>query len=701
MILKIKLGSGARGLLNYISQTSKTANNHTRPFFTNMAGKTPRELAAEVAALRKLKPNLTKAVAHLSLSADPQDRAMTDDEWRQAITIALAKHGANKAAFAVYRHRDTSHDHTHCFFLRVQTDGLVVSDSHSFRKNEAASRQIELELQLNTPTPTPVNLKPSDREATSKAQRRAERRGSAYPAVDAAKVRLALAEALDMVNFKQLLLAEGIEAEFDRRGQDQSVYGWRLRRQGIDEWLKASSLARDLSWPKIAHRFENDMNAEVAEQEQVAITKKARRDDDHAEDRARDKKQDRRPVILRGILQPGPKVNVDLPKRTNNIARADIAPLSKAMLLVGIVALKLSAAAIGSLINFVRWLLAKFSFRLAPAARGSAQGQTALPFELRYVNVESRIVPESFAPTAFKNASAKLMQVANAIEKNDPDLLPQGQGRDELAASMLAAVVDDADADFSPEPRIKQDAMDKLFPVPKSAFFRELNGLINDALAALDRAVKAQLEAEFNADDAPKIEPHEVVAVKEKLVLAERTLVARNDRHYFEKAEVPRFLKFAFPSLKRFSAKEIAAVNANKVAVAVMVKKHPARVPEHLNAALHQARIGSVRAAELAVNEQKKMLSTMKDGDVEFFKVAKSRIGSFEAQAKLLVNLPSVTQAQITLKSGYDAINKIAAKRQELEEAARLDVQRALEVSSQKHVLQNDQENDDALSRRT
>ena len=116
MILKIKIGSGARGLLNYISQASKTAHDHTRPFFTNMGGQTPRELAAEVAALRKLKPNLGKAVAHLSLSADLKDRALNDDEWRRAVTAALAAHGAADAAFAAYRHNDTAHDHTHVFF---------------------------------------------------------------------------------------------------------------------------------------------------------------------------------------------------------------------------------------------------------------------------------------------------------------------------------------------------------------------------------------------------------------------------------------------------------------------------------------------------------------------------------------------------------------------------------------------------------
>ena len=122
MILKQVIGRGARGLLNYISQSSKTNHNHTRPFYSNMAGQTPRELSAEFASLRKLKPNLSRAVGHLILAADPLDRALTDAEFSQAVKLALAEIGANEAAFAAYRHHD-GHQHIHVFFRELQPQG--------------------------------------------------------------------------------------------------------------------------------------------------------------------------------------------------------------------------------------------------------------------------------------------------------------------------------------------------------------------------------------------------------------------------------------------------------------------------------------------------------------------------------------------------------------------------------------------------
>ena len=116
MILKVVIGSGARGLLSYISGQSKTGSAHQIPFFTNMAGQTVRELSKEISALRRQRPNLKKAIAHVILSHDPKDRLLTDEEWKHAISVALKAHGAEDAVFAAYTHSDTNHPHAHVFF---------------------------------------------------------------------------------------------------------------------------------------------------------------------------------------------------------------------------------------------------------------------------------------------------------------------------------------------------------------------------------------------------------------------------------------------------------------------------------------------------------------------------------------------------------------------------------------------------------
>ena len=265
MILKIVLGKGARGLLNYVSQISKSAH-HPRavprrgepkpsaaPTFSNFAGLTPCQIAAEFAALRLLKPNLNKAVGHLILSPGPTDRALTKEEWQQALRLALQGHGAADAPHAAYLHSDTDLQHLHVFFSRIMPSGQVISDSQSFQKNRAAARQIEKELNMETFNSNPKPDAPGDRQAAASAAKRDERLG--LKPLDQDEIRIALKDAKDLAEFEAKLKVAGIEAEFSRRGQTQEIFGWKLRRVGEPQWSKASTLAKDLSWPNIQHRF--------------------------------------------------------------------------------------------------------------------------------------------------------------------------------------------------------------------------------------------------------------------------------------------------------------------------------------------------------------------------------------------------------------------------------------------------------------
>ena len=69
MIGKIIKGNGFRGALEY-----DLGKDGGRLIASNMAGTTPRELAMEFGAVRRVRPNLRKAVLHVSLAACPGDR---------------------------------------------------------------------------------------------------------------------------------------------------------------------------------------------------------------------------------------------------------------------------------------------------------------------------------------------------------------------------------------------------------------------------------------------------------------------------------------------------------------------------------------------------------------------------------------------------------------------------------------------------
>ena len=136
-------GKGARGLANYLFRRGRG-----RIIAGTMAGLTPRELAREFAALRRLNPKLTKAVAHLMLSPAPGDPPLGDTQW-QAIAEQYAEAmGYADAAWCGVLHDDTDHQHLHIIACRIDIHGKTISDANSYRKSEKVVRQLERDFGL-------------------------------------------------------------------------------------------------------------------------------------------------------------------------------------------------------------------------------------------------------------------------------------------------------------------------------------------------------------------------------------------------------------------------------------------------------------------------------------------------------------------------------------------------------------------------
>lgn len=160
MIAKAVKGKGFRGALNYDLQKEQG-----RIITSNMAGQTPRELATEFGEIRKLRPNLGKAVLHVSLSAAPGEK-LTDEQWQQISERYLRGMDLDDNQFIVTRHTDTEHEHVHILANRIRFDGGVTSDSRDYQRQETLMREIERDYRLQ-------QLAPS-REATRHAPTKGE-----------------------------------------------------------------------------------------------------------------------------------------------------------------------------------------------------------------------------------------------------------------------------------------------------------------------------------------------------------------------------------------------------------------------------------------------------------------------------------------------------------------------------------------------
>lgn len=148
MIAKAVKGKGFRGALEY-----DLTKEGGQVLDTNMAGENPRELAAEFGEIRKLRPNLGKAVLHVSLSAAPGEK-LTDEQWREIGKRYMDGMGLEKNQFVITRHNDTEHEHIHILANRIRFDGSVTSDSQDYKRQEAIMRELERDYGLQRVAPS-------------------------------------------------------------------------------------------------------------------------------------------------------------------------------------------------------------------------------------------------------------------------------------------------------------------------------------------------------------------------------------------------------------------------------------------------------------------------------------------------------------------------------------------------------------------
>lgn len=141
MIATISKGKGARGLLAYC--VGDPAAPRGVRVAGNMAGRTIRELAAEFGLVRKMRPTLGRAIAHVSLSLPAEDRHPTPAEWAAMAESFIAEMGFTDCPWVAFEHTDTEHHHIHLAISRIRADGKVIPDAGDFRRAQAVSRRLE------------------------------------------------------------------------------------------------------------------------------------------------------------------------------------------------------------------------------------------------------------------------------------------------------------------------------------------------------------------------------------------------------------------------------------------------------------------------------------------------------------------------------------------------------------------------------
>ncbi|UTR82544.1 relaxase/mobilization nuclease domain-containing protein [Streptomyces cavourensis] len=281
MIPKIILGKGARAtrrLIGYLYGPG-SANEHTDPHlvaswndFAPDPGRSPHrnpkdvedQLAAQLDQPVKMLGDKapTTTVWHCPVRAAPEDPILTDAQWadvaRRIVAAAgIAPEGDDEACRRVaVRHAD---DHIHIAATLVRQDGRRPRRDHDIRAVQREARKIEADLGLR-------RLNPGDGTAakrpTSKEHFKAKRQGqdTTTREILRTRVRRAVAAASTETEFFAVLEATGVTVR-PKTGPSGDILGYSvalpgdLNRHGEPIWFSGSTLAGDLSLPKIRHRL--------------------------------------------------------------------------------------------------------------------------------------------------------------------------------------------------------------------------------------------------------------------------------------------------------------------------------------------------------------------------------------------------------------------------------------------------------------
>ncbi|MFJ9791665.1 relaxase family protein [Streptomyces globosus] len=281
MIPKIILGKGARAtrrLIGYLYGPG-SANEHTDPHlvaswngFAPDPGRSPHrnprdvedQLASQLDQPVKMLGDKAPAttVWHCPVRAAPEDPILTDAQWadiaRRIVAAAgIAPEGDEEACrWVAVRHAD---DHIHIAATLVRQDGRRPRRDHDIRAVQREARKIEADLGLR-------RLNPGDGTAakrpTSKEHFKAKRQGqdTTTREILRMRVRRAVAAASTEAEFFAVLEVTGVKVR-PKNGPSGDVLGYSvtlpgdLNKHGEPVWFSGSTLAGDLSLPKIRRRL--------------------------------------------------------------------------------------------------------------------------------------------------------------------------------------------------------------------------------------------------------------------------------------------------------------------------------------------------------------------------------------------------------------------------------------------------------------
>ena len=204
-------------------------------------------------------------VYHLVLRTAPEDRRLSDEEWAEVCTEAMARTGIAPhddpagCRWVAVRHAD---DHVHVVATLAREDGRPPKTWNDWRALGEVAHEFEDKFELRSTAGREDNTAAARPGVKEQVTAEAKGRRVSPRVTLRERVKAAAAGSHDFTDFRALLAREGVTVwpRMSERNPDQ-ITGYSV---SLDDWTNAAGepvrfgggkLAPDLSWPKLNARW--------------------------------------------------------------------------------------------------------------------------------------------------------------------------------------------------------------------------------------------------------------------------------------------------------------------------------------------------------------------------------------------------------------------------------------------------------------
>jgi hypothetical protein len=252
MIAKIVQGRGFKGAVNYVLDKK----NARLLFAEGVRLKDKASVIQSFITQSKLRPKISKPVAHISLDFSAQDKDRLTDKFMVGVAHEyLEKMGYKNTQYIIARHHDTDHPHIHLLINRIDNQGNRISDKNEKLRNAKICMELTKKYGLYI----------ASGKENVKEHRLKEPDKTKYEIY-----RVLQSEIPKCRNWSELdakLRKSGVTVELRKNGSTDKIQGVRFGKNGYE--FNGSKIDRTFSYSKISYQLEqNDRSLQVQREQE-------------------------------------------------------------------------------------------------------------------------------------------------------------------------------------------------------------------------------------------------------------------------------------------------------------------------------------------------------------------------------------------------------------------------------------------------